>query len=303
MATAAFPQPGEAVPQLLVESPERYERQAERIRDFDPERMTVAMRLVGLEQPGPPIRVILAPEGSPEARAVRDWVAGYAVGADGPIVLFPARSPSYPDSSLEELMHHEVAHILISRAAAGRPVPRWFHEGVAMAAGSAWNLGDSSRFSLDVLRRGRTPLARVDRLFAGGGAAASRAYAVSGAFVEHLRGRHGPWVTGEILSRMGAGASFENAFQSATGDTVQEAEEVFWRRQTFWRRWVPFLTSGTALWLGITLLALLAFRRRKQRDEAMAERWEREDRWRQPDPSPRPHRTFPKPTDPDSLVN
>ncbi|MEM7048540.1 MAG: hypothetical protein AAF604_02725 [Acidobacteriota bacterium] len=286
LATAALAPAALAVPHLDIRTPERFERQAERIRNFDPQRLRVAMRLAGLEEPGAPIPVILAPEDSPQARMVRSWVAGYALGDQGPIVLFPTRSPTYPESSLEELLHHEVAHILIARSAAGHEVPRWFNEGVAMVAGGAWNLGDSSRFSLDVMRRGETPLHVVDRLFQGGGGAASRAYAISGAFVQGLRDRHGPWVSGDILQRVGQGVEFEAAFREVIGRDLATEEEAFWRRQTLWRRWLPFLSSGTALWLGVTLLALWAFKRRRDRDAALAAEWERHERgiWREDPP-------------------
>jgi hypothetical protein len=268
----------QAPPELVVSAPERLAAAAERVRGYDRSRLRTAMRLAGLDEPGPPIRVVLAEEGSEAARAVPPWVAGYARGHDGLVVLFPARAPTYPDDSLEELLHHEVCHVLIARAARGWPVPRWFNEGVAMAAGRAWTLGDTTRYAFEVLRRGRVRLADLDRLFAGGGGAAARAYAVAGAFVRDLEGRHGPTVTGEILRRVGGGAPFAGAFHAATGSTLAAAEEAFWRRETFWRRWVPFLTSSVVVWIAVTLLALVAFRRRRERDAAIARRWEAEER-------------------------
>jgi hypothetical protein len=47
------------------------------------------------------------------------WIAGFASNGEGPekkdemVVLFPARTPSYPNSSLEDVLRHEVAHVLI----------------------------------------------------------------------------------------------------------------------------------------------------------------------------------------------
>ena len=248
-----------------------------RVRAYDPSRLATAMGLAGLSDPGPPIRVVLAPEESPAGRAVPSWVAGFAVGAEGLVILFPDRAPAYPNDSLEELLHHEICHVLIFRAARGRPLPRWFDEGVAMAAGRAWSLGDSSRFAFEVLRRGRVRLADLDPLFAGGGAAAARAYAVSGSFVRDLLARSGPQVTGDVLRRVGGGDSFAAAFRDATGTPLAAAEDAFWRRETFWGRWVPFLSSSVVLWIGVTLLALWAFRRRHERDAALARRWEAED--------------------------
>jgi hypothetical protein len=43
---------------------------------------------------------------------------------------------------LEAVLCHEVAHILIARAADGRAVPRWFNEGLAVVAERAWHFED-----------------------------------------------------------------------------------------------------------------------------------------------------------------
>jgi len=84
------------------------------------------MELVGVTQPGPPIRVLLAPESSPLAKSAPAWVAGYTNGVSDVVVLLPERTPSYPDGGLEDVLAHEVAHVLIYRATAGRRIPRWF---------------------------------------------------------------------------------------------------------------------------------------------------------------------------------
>jgi hypothetical protein len=262
---------------LVFQGEPATEGDVRRLEAIEPARFAGAMRLAGLDEPGPPIRVVVASERSRLARHVPRWVAGYASGADGPVVVFPARAGTYPWDSLEELLQHEVAHVLIDRAAGGRPVPRWLHEGIAMTAGDAWGLEDRGRFALDVARGGEVPLARLDRLFRGNDAAVRRAYAVAGGFVNHLLRRHGPGVTGEILAGIAAGRTAEDAFAAATGEPLYAAEERFWRRQTLWHRWLPLLTSSTALWLGVTLLALWAFRRRRRRDAELMARWERED--------------------------
>lgn len=266
-----------SLPELAIEAPPELRRYLARLDHVDRQRLAGAMALAGLAEPGPPIRVILAPEGSPMARRVPPWVSGYALGEVGTVVLFPTRVGAYPYDSLEELLQHEVAHVMVARAARGSEVPRWLHEGIAMTAGGAWGLGDSGRFGLSVARQGEVPLARLPEYFSRGGAATARAYAVSGGFVRFLLRRHGQQVTGEILAGVADGLPFEEAFRRAAGESLFDAEEAFWRRQTFWHRWLPLLTSSTVLWIAVTLLALWAIRRRRRRDAEVAARWERED--------------------------
>ncbi|HSG39405.1 MAG TPA: hypothetical protein VLE27_07180 [Thermoanaerobaculia bacterium] len=274
---SGLPAAAAELPRLEIEAPAALEPTAQRLRAMDPGQIGSAVRLVGLEEPGPPIRVILAPEGSEAAERVPPWVSGYAFGEMGLIVLLPQRVPAYPDSSLEDLLRHEVAHVLVARASGGRPLPRWFHEGMAMIAGLSWGFDDRSRLSLALLTDQPVSLAALDDRFNGTQAEVNRAYAISGAFVRELFESYGPRAAPEILAGVARGLSFEEAFRTATGVSLAEAEESFWENQTFWYRWVPVLTSSVTLWLLVTLLAVWAIRRRRQRDAAIRRGWEEDE--------------------------
>ncbi|HEX5759597.1 MAG TPA: hypothetical protein VF121_10415 [Thermoanaerobaculia bacterium] len=262
-------------PRLLIEAPRELAGRAAELERLPPARLEGAMRLVGLSEPGPPIRVLLAAEGSPAARAAPSWVAGYALGAGGPVVLFPARTPAYPDGSLEELLGHEVAHVLIDRAAPGAELPRWFQEGLATVAGGSWGLADRSRLvRLDPERGG---LAGLDRRFAGGPAEVERAYAFSAAFVRSLMQRHGRDAPAAVLAEAARGLPFAEAFARATGESLAAAEAAFWRRHDLLSRWLPLLTSSLTLWLAVAALALWAARRRRARAAALMRQWREEE--------------------------
>ena len=274
----AFPFSGRAVvPELIVEAPPALSAAADRVRGIDPGQLASTMRLVGLTEPGPPIRVILAPEGSGPATLVAPWISGYALSDQGLIVLLPQRVPTYPDSSLDDLVRHEVAHVLIARAAGGRPLPRWFHEGMAMIAGGSWGFEDRSRLTLALLTDRPVSLEELDQRFARGQGEVNRSYAIAGAFVRELFDRYGQEAAPRLLAGVARGLSFDEAFREATGIPLAEAESSFWSRQTFWYRWVPVLTSSVTLWLLITMLALWAIRRRRERDAARRRAWDEEE--------------------------
>lgn len=264
-------------PRLDVEAPAGWEPTAKRLRAVSAEELATAMRLVGLAEPGPPIRVIVAPEGSGPARLVAPWISGYALSDQGLVVVMPQRVGGYPDTSLEDLLRHEVAHVLVSRAAGDRPLPRWFHEGMAMIAGGSWGLDDRSRLTLALLTDRPVSLADLEERFTRGQSEVNRAYAVAGAFVRDLFDRYGPEAASGTLAGVSRGLSFEEAFRVATGVTLAEAESSFWSRQTFWYRWVPVITSSVTLWILITLLALWAIRHRRARDLAQRRIWEAEE--------------------------
>ena len=264
-------------PRLIVEAPPYLAGTAARLRDIDPDRLASVMRLVGLTESGPPIRVIVAPEGSGPAVLVSPWISGYALSDKGLVVVMRQRVPSYPDSSLEDLLRHEVAHVLVARAAGNRPLPRWFHEGMAMIAGGSWGFDDRSRLTLALLADRPLSLAELEERFAGGQGEVNRAYAVAGAFVRDLFERYGTGAAPAILAGVARGLTFEDAFRAATGTSLAAAESSFWERQTFWYRWVPVLTSSVTLWMLVTFLALWAVKRRRARDAALRRVWDAEE--------------------------
>jgi len=264
-------------PQLRIEAPPELAAVRTRLESFDPQRLTDVERLVGLTDPGGAIHVLLATESSDWGRQVSPWIAGFALDRSDLVVLFPARSPGYPHDTFEDVLRHEVAHVLIRRAAGGQPVPRWFNEGVAMAAEHGWRFEDQTQLLYQLVLGSRTDLRELDRLFEGDHSDQTRAYALAGAFVRHVFERHGSTVAAEILIRVRGGHPFDIAFADVTGMAPSAAESEFWQSQRIWSTWVPIITSSATLWAAVTLLAILAIRRRRQKNAEIEKRWEEEE--------------------------
>jgi hypothetical protein len=264
-------------PQLVVEAPPELAATAEEVRAIGKGDFTSVLQITGVVGFTQPIRVVLAPEGSELARNVPGWVSGYALGSKRVIVLFPARVHSYPDRNLATLVHHEVAHVLVAQAARGRPVPRWFNEGVATVAAREWGLEDRARYAMGVLGARPHSTQDLDASFEGNGAQVTRAYALSAAFVRFIQRRYGSSAPAMVLDGLARDLTFDDAFYRATGDSLRQAEQIFFEKEAFWTTWVPFLTSTGALWMAITILALIAIHRRRVRSRQMLEAWEEED--------------------------
>ena len=265
-------------PELVFEAPETLAPQVARLEDAGGDGLLDTMDLLGLTDAGGPIRVVLAREGSPEARRAPSWAVAYAVGGASLVVLIPSRVPGYPDNSIESVLRHEVAHVLIARAAGHRRVPRWFNEGLAIHAAREWGFEDRARLTVATVNRDGVALAELERRFSGGTHSAASAYALSAAFVRFLLDRHGPFVAARIFDHLAENRSFEESFRRATGTTLPLEERRFWRHLDIWSKWVPFLSSSATLWLLITGLALVAFKRRRDRDAEQLEAWEEEER-------------------------
>jgi hypothetical protein len=119
--------------------------------------------------------------------------------------------------------------------------------------------------------------ADIDRLFNGDRRAQARAYKLAGAMVRDLIAEHGGSLPAIVLARASRGVPFDRAFAEATGVPLVDAERRFWRRQRLWTTWIPFITSASALWMIVTLLALAAIRASRRKNAARRQRWEDEE--------------------------
>jgi hypothetical protein len=251
-----------AIPHLRFHAAPEYRGVANRLAAVSSVKLGELDRFIG-PITGDAIDVTLAGKDSSLAHGVPPWASGYALSERSFVVIFPARNISYPDDSLEETLLHELAHVYVYRAAAGREVPRWFNEGVAVVAGRAWTLEDQARFSYASIYATRIAPGELDQMFLGDASHASRAYAVSDAIVRNLVRERGPGVVRDVMAGLRRGDTFSAAFFQATLTTPERAFEQFWETQGWKHGLLPVLTSSALLWLIVTLIAIAAIRRRR----------------------------------------
>lgn len=259
---------------VTVDAPPSLHDAADRVRALPWDRLAEDLARAGLTLPAT-MHVTLVPEDAPEARETPRWVVGRAFGSSH-IVVFPARTGRFPYGSLDAVMRHEVAHLALSDASGGGGLPRWFHEGVATSVEGGWSGADQVRLLVAVLT---TPaIAEVDRLFASDAQPdATLAYSLAAAVIDDARDRHGASVPGRIARRVAAGVPFADAFVSATGDTPDQAAERAWSTFRWWTPLLALPASGHALWVGILVLAVIAFLVRRSRRAQQRARMDAED--------------------------
>ncbi|MDP2054817.1 MAG: hypothetical protein Q8L75_14355, partial [Acidobacteriota bacterium] len=273
--TAAIAAHAQAPPELAIIAPAELAAARSRLERFNRLPLAGIVRTVGLDEPGPPIQVVLAGEDSAAARGAGAWIAGYALSNAGLVVLFPARSPVYPHDTLEDVLRHEVSHVLIARAAGGRDVPRWFHEGLSVAVERPWDFEDRSRLAWELMAGPRLRLREIDAMFEAGQAAQSRAYSLSAAFVRDLIREYGATAPAAILRLVREDVPFDQAVITVAGRTLAGVENEFWNRQ---RVWTVYFTSGEAFWLLVMGVAALAVWVRRRRRAQTRRRWDDEER-------------------------
>jgi hypothetical protein len=262
---------------VTVRAPASLTAVAERVRTMDWAPLEEALVRAGLEPP-PRVRVTLVGEDDPDARATPSWIVGQAFGSLD-VVVFPSRVGVYPYSSLESVLWHEVVHLALSVQARDEPLPRWFHEGVAMSVERGW--GFTSQIRLRLAVAGEPGLADLGRLFSSNAEPeTARAYLLASTLIADLRQRRGADTPGAIVRLVSQGIPFPRAFEMHTGETPEAAAARVWRRYQEWTNWIPVVTGASALWiatLGLAVIAFVAsrFRRRRRREVWDDEEFER----------------------------
>jgi hypothetical protein len=258
---------------LTVVAPVSLEPAAQRLRTLDAQPLADALQHAGLALP-PRVHVTLIPEDDPRAGNTPAWFVGRASGV-GDIIIFPDRVSSYPYGSLESVMRHEVVHLALNARAGGRPLPRWFHEGVAVSIESGWGIGD--RLRLITAGLSGPPLDDVSRLFASDARPdTTHAYVLAAALVDELRRAHGAAFPGRVAARVATGVRFASAFEIETGETPTQAADRAWRSYRRWTSWMPLATSASAVWGLILALAFVAFFMRLSKRTQRRRQWDDE---------------------------
>lgn len=247
---------GDTTLDLRVLAPASLEPDAVKVRAIDRAALGDALTRAGLPVPRA-IEVHLIPESDRRARQVEPWVVGRAFG-DRLVWIFPQRVTTYPYDSTESVVRHEVAHLALSAQAANRPLPRWFHEGVAVSVDAGWGLRDSARLLLTAADR--SGISDLEQLFRSVRQAdTTEAYLLAAALINDLRLQHGDPLPGAIARRVADGAPFDRAFAAETGETPDQAAARAWEGYRRWSRWLPLITDPAAVWTFILLLSFAAF--------------------------------------------
>ena len=212
------------------------------------------------------------------------WADGTAYPHRGIIFLRAPRARPPGAAPLEQVLDHELAHILLGRAFGPRPVPRWLQEGVAQLVAREYTPETVDRLGSGIAGGN---LLTVDELTSGFPADPLRArlaYAQSADLVAYIYGNYGQEALHTIIDEMAAGATFTAAMRAATGMGVEELD-ARWRSDLMAADmlWLRPLVSDTTLLavagLGFLVMGALAIRKRRRQLAEMADEEEAVEAW------------------------
>ncbi len=230
------------------------------------------------------LRVIVAPTDADftwlGGGRIPDWGIGWADPERALVVLKSPRIVAYP-LQMEDVVVHELAHVVVGRALGSVQVPRWFDEGVAMAIAGEWE-GKETALGAAAITRTIYPLGALEREFPAGARGAALAYAESREAVEFLMRESGIRSAAELVRAVALGPDFAGSVLRVSGRTPGELDADF--RAHVRRRygWGVVLQGAGAAMLAATLVFGLAAALRTRRTRRRMRELEAEERQPQP---------------------
>ena len=231
---------------------------------------------------GGTIRVVLAPDdasfhalqpGRPPA-----WADATAYPARGLVYLRHPRARGGTADPLEQVLDHELVHVLLGRAFAPADPPSWLQEGAAQVLA-----GEDGPRTTEGLARGLAglapiPLEELEGRFPRDPHRAALAYAQSADFVGWLLATHGADALGRLVRHVREGNDLSAAVRRVTGLPLA-AVEARWaeRLHAAWPAFtLPGGLEGTLLGLGgVGVIGLGAARLRTR--ARLRRTWRREE--------------------------
>jgi hypothetical protein len=207
-----------------------------------------------------------------------EWGGGGALGRDS--IVIPVDRPSaFYREDIERILLHEMVHIALARAWGPLRVPRWFHEGMAMTLSGELNLEEQLILSRAILTHTLVPLDSMERLNRFNRWRAQVAYCQSHFAVRFLLDTYGFDVIPELLETARRNRRFDLACLEVFGLTQKEFEALVRKEMVSRYRLLFIFGDYSFFWLGILLLAFVAFivtrirnRKKRQRMEEVERR-------------------------------
>ena len=206
-----------------------------------------------------------------------DWADGTAWPHRGWIFLRAPRLRGHTTESLEQVLKHELVHVLLGRAFGARPVPRWLQEGLAQLKSGEYTAETTRTLAMGTLGDNLLSLHELSRSFPKNALRAQLAYAQSADFVAYIQNVYGKQALNTLVHELARGETFSSSIRIATGDVVDDID-LAWRSrlQESPFQFAPLMEEGVWWALGALLVPIAWFAVRR-RNRKKIERWKREE--------------------------
>jgi hypothetical protein len=225
------------------------------------------------------LRVAVNPEQmqalAPPGRTLPSYASGVAFPAEGIVLLTLTAPESWVRPDMARLLAHELSHVALHRALHGRPVPRWFAEGLAVQQSGEHSFARLRTLWLATLQGNLMPLGELAARFPARHGEVDIAYAQSADLVGFmLQGEAAASRFRALCRALQNGDTFDAAFAAAYRLPLSDFERQ-WRLQLTQRlgHWPSILSGLTVVWALAALLLVFGYVQVRRRHRNTLRRW------------------------------
>lgn len=206
-----------------------------------------------------------------------DWADGTAWPSLGLIFLHAPSARPGTARPLEQVLDHELVHILVGRAFAPRVPPRWLQEGLAEYYSGEFGPNHVREILSFLPTSGLMPFATLSGGFPTDPMRAQLAYAQSVDLILFIADEYGEQSLAKLLDSASKGASMGWALREATGEDITTLERQWQARWSDpWVRWSVLMTD-TTFWGIAVLISFVAAWKIRRRNHHKLRRWAEEE--------------------------
>ena len=205
-----------------------------------------------------------------------EWGGGGAIGKDS-IIIPVDRNYAFYNTDFRGIAVHELVHIALARSYGHLRVPRWFHEGLAMALSGELSFDETVILSRAILANSLMPLDSIERLNRFDTWKARLAYCQSHFAVSFLIDTYGYDLLPELLQVSQRRRSFQDACVEVFGLRTSEFEYLLHKEMQSRYKFLFLIADYSLFWILLAFLTIAAFIVTFFRNRSRGKRMEQQD--------------------------
>ncbi len=205
-----------------------------------------------------------------------EWGIAAAAPMQSKLFLKSARF-ARPEIRLNQVVIHELSHIVLTRALNGNDPDRWFDEGLAQYEADEGGVSGSLRLARGMVARQLVWLDEIDNVLAFQQDKAFLAYLEARSAIDFLVEQYGQRIIADLVAQLRNGLNMDAALLQTTGAGFQDFQTDWYLDLKTKYRWAilldyPFLFSALVAILFVTAVIV-----RRKRSKCIVQSWEEQE--------------------------
>jgi hypothetical protein len=164
---------------------------------------------------------------------------------------------------LNQILTHEISHLILGSVSDSSMIPKWFDEGLAVYVSHQWGFWESILISGAILGKALIPLDEIEYQFPEKSFKAGLAYAEGYTVINFIINRFGQNRLKNILIELKKGSDFYKALETSL-QINQDLFQTEWKNFIFQQyKWIYVINNSQLFWIFLCLLFIIAYVRKR----------------------------------------